>query len=965
MRASNLLDHYRQGINPPYSFRKRDVIALGATLFIFLALPITIFLVQTVRDYASRAAGEVTVTAEAENSTLSGSVTKASDSSASGGQSIQFGSTVTPPPSGNGSGKIRFYSKITSDETWNQSQSTMTSLMNNNYETIHMWKGTPYGNAYSAGPALTYVDFFVFSNGTSSYLPNANMSMVLKGTSGEYCYQYWFGPSRGGTPRFMMDITRSDVRAHIVSTMQNLLATTPTDGLYLDVTEPYLPAGVEGCNPSVSNSQYFDGWIALMQALDGLPGPLAGNTQPTHVEGMSGVTQAQKDALFRAIDLSENEHGWILNNTSTGGLSGWNQMVNHINYLHSLGTGIIIQEYSPGFNQCESVMSSAQEKYSLAMQFLVQNELDYYSTFSRDGRCDAGFNPVYNSDLGNATGASYTWNGLQRRDFANGTTLVNNPGGGSVTVSLGGNYQTLWDETVSSVTLGERQGTVLKSKLLASAEDSGSVAGVVQAATCPSPLPTDKGTATTSVNILGAATYKVWSRVMVPDTTNNSYWLKIGNECFNVGDSSSIPANTWTWVDYTAGSITNKSTLPLIVGNSTVSMIGKETGVKLDKLIITPDMNCVPTGTGSNCNVSGDPTPPTVSITAPTNGSTVSGAGVNITASASDNIGVTKIEFLIDNVVKGTDTSSPYAYTWDSTTATNASHSIVAKAYDAAGNIASSTVTVTVNNPVGTNLTFTSIADASIKEVTPDTNFGNSNIIEADNDPVEQFLVKFAVTGTKGKNITSAKLRLYNSNPSNSGGNIFLTSGSNWDETLVTWNDAPSTSGAAVASLGAVTASNWYELNVTSVVKMDGSFSFRMTSSSTDGADYYTKEQGSAFAPQLLITVSGSNPDSDADGFSDSTETFVGTNPLVKCGAQISSTLPGNPSTVWPPDLWTKDKSKGRVDIQDVISYLTPVRRLDNPSAYNKRYDLNTDGRVDRNDIDILSNQVWFNKPCS
>jgi hypothetical protein len=98
---------------------------------------------------------------------------------------------------------------------------------------------------------------------------------------------------------------------------------------------------------------------------------------------------------------------------------------------------------------------------------------------------------------------------------------------------------------------------------------------------------------------------------------------------------------------------------------------------------------------------------PTVSITAPTGGATVSGT-TTVTASASDNVGVSKVEFYIDGTLKSTDTSSPYSYDWNTTTYTNSSHSIYAKAYDAANNVGtSSTVTVTVSNSVSTTAEWT------------------------------------------------------------------------------------------------------------------------------------------------------------------------------------------------------------------------------------------------------------------
>ena len=97
----------------------------------------------------------------------------------------------------------------------------------------------------------------------------------------------------------------------------------------------------------------------------------------------------------------------------------------------------------------------------------------------------------------------------------------------------------------------------------------------------------------------------------------------------------------------------------------------------------------------------GDTTPPTTSITSPANGATVSGT-TTVAANASDNVGVTRVELYVDSVLTGTDTSSPYEFSWNTTTATNGGHALQTKAYDAATNVGSSTVVnVTVSNATG------------------------------------------------------------------------------------------------------------------------------------------------------------------------------------------------------------------------------------------------------------------------
>ncbi len=94
-----------------------------------------------------------------------------------------------------------------------------------------------------------------------------------------------------------------------------------------------------------------------------------------------------------------------------------------------------------------------------------------------------------------------------------------------------------------------------------------------------------------------------------------------------------------------------------------------------------------------------DTVPPTVSLTAPADGATVSGSAVTLGASASDDVGVSKVEFYRGSTLIGSATTSPDQLSWDTTSVANGSYGLTAKAYDAAGNTATSaTVNVTVSN---------------------------------------------------------------------------------------------------------------------------------------------------------------------------------------------------------------------------------------------------------------------------
>jgi hypothetical protein len=94
-----------------------------------------------------------------------------------------------------------------------------------------------------------------------------------------------------------------------------------------------------------------------------------------------------------------------------------------------------------------------------------------------------------------------------------------------------------------------------------------------------------------------------------------------------------------------------------------------------------------------------DTTAPQVRVSDPVAGATVSGI-VQVGAVASDNVGVTGVQFKLDGQPLGAPvTAPPFSTAWDTRTATQGSHALTAEARDAAGNVAVSTgVTVTVDN---------------------------------------------------------------------------------------------------------------------------------------------------------------------------------------------------------------------------------------------------------------------------
>jgi chitinase len=92
-----------------------------------------------------------------------------------------------------------------------------------------------------------------------------------------------------------------------------------------------------------------------------------------------------------------------------------------------------------------------------------------------------------------------------------------------------------------------------------------------------------------------------------------------------------------------------------------------------------------------------DTVPPSVSISSPTNNSTLSGI-VAVSAQASDNVSVASVTFQIDNIPVGTITASPYTISLNTANYSNGNHTITAIASDASGNTATNSITVNISN---------------------------------------------------------------------------------------------------------------------------------------------------------------------------------------------------------------------------------------------------------------------------
>ena len=252
----------------------------------------------------------------------------------------------------------------------------------------------------------------------------------------------------------------------------------------------------------------------------------------------------------------------------------------------------------------------------------------------------------------------------------------------------------------------------------------------------------------------------------------------------------------------------------------------------------------------------GDTEPPS----APTNTSAVATTASRVDLSwtaATDNVAVTAYDVYRDGSLLAS-LGNQTGYT-DSTVSASTTYTYTVRARDSAGNTSPPSAAATVTTPAADpTLTFAASDDTYVQASSPTITAGNATTLQVDNSPVKNILLKFNVSGLVGKQVTGVRLRLHNTDPSPSGGAFFQTVSSSWSEGTATWDNAPATTGSAVGSLGAVSAGTWYEIDLSAVVTGDGVVSLRITSLSSDGANYASSEGSAGLGPQLIVSYVGS-----------------------------------------------------------------------------------------------------------
>ncbi|MCG8606685.1 DNRLRE domain-containing protein, partial [bacterium] len=156
---------------------------------------------------------------------------------------------------------------------------------------------------------------------------------------------------------------------------------------------------------------------------------------------------------------------------------------------------------------------------------------------------------------------------------------------------------------------------------------------------------------------------------------------------------------------------------------------------------------------------------------------------------------------------------------------------------------------------------FTPTDDSFVRSSRPTESNGTATDLRVRKSSADRHAyLKFKLSGLS-EPIRRAVLRLYVLNGSEEGGTVHVVSNkfqdksASWTERTLTWENAPDIDGTTLKNLGSVKAGKYVEINLASVVKDDGTYSFGIKNRSSDLASYSSKE--GSFSPELVVVSGG------------------------------------------------------------------------------------------------------------
>lgn len=317
-----------------------------------------------------------------------------------------------------------------------------------------------------------------------------------------------------------------------------------------------------------------------------------------------------------------------------------------------------------------------------------------------------------------------------------------------------------------------------------------------------------------------------------------------GADLFVVGKSTKLYRVTWATKSLTPGWTFDVSPFGLM-DTRAVELIG-------DQFYLVDGYDFRPSGDPLShavfvLGVVGSSTiPPTASFNTSTNSGT---APLSVTFTDTSTGGPTNWSWNFGD--GGTSTSQNPTHVFDHA----GTYTVTLVASNSGGASAPASSQIQVSQASGSQtITLNPSADTTVSSYSPSKNYGSYTTLTLKLSDIEYLsLLTFSVQSLPAGVVpTSAHLRLYVTDGGPDGGTWFR-SPTNWNESTVTWLDAPTIDPTtSFASTGSVSPGQWIDIDVTQIVTGNGTFGFAARTSNSDRVIYSSREWSNP--PQLVLS---------------------------------------------------------------------------------------------------------------
>ncbi len=327
----------------------------------------------------------------------------------------------------------------------------------------HFWRMTvwsPYFDEKTGWFPNGWVYDDAYAIYTGEKLASEHPEWILRDASANKLY-IPYGCSGGSCPQYAADISNPAYRHYWIENLKAELA-HGYRGVFIDDVNMNMQVGngaeqhVAPIDPQTGEPMSEEAWRHYMaqfmaEVRTAVPDAEIVHNAVWFADEHAGSANPDIASEISSADIVNLERG-ASDSGLTGGSGPWSlrAFLAYVDEVHALGRGVVLDGEKGDRQSLE---------YNLAAYFLISDGSD---AVSGSEQTPENWWPGWNTNLGEAAGPRYQWEGLLRRDFSGGMVLLNPPGEPARTVTLPTPMRDVAGSIVTSVTLGGKSAIILE-----------------------------------------------------------------------------------------------------------------------------------------------------------------------------------------------------------------------------------------------------------------------------------------------------------------------------------------------------------------------------------------------------------------------------------------------------------------------------------------------------------------------